>query len=109
LSGRIEREKDCIKKMLGIYCRDVHGTRGELCGDCRELLEYTGMRIDKCTFGPQKSTCAKCAIHCFKKDMRTRIKDVMRYAGPKMAYRHPVLSLMHYLDGFKKPQGHTGP
>ena len=109
MSGRIEREKDCIQKMLGIYCRGLHGTRGGLCGDCRELLEYTGLRIDKCTFGSKKSTCAKCAIHCFKKDMRARIKEVMRYAGPKMAYRHPLLSFLHYLDGFKKPRGHNRP
>jgi hypothetical protein len=26
----------------------------------------------------------------------------MRYAGPRMAWRHPLLSLRHWLDGFRK-------
>ncbi len=104
MSGRIEREKDCVARMIEIYCRDLHGTRG-LCEVCRGLLDYANLRIDKCVFGAEKGTCAKCAIHCYKKEMRARIKEVMRHSGPKMAYRHPVLSLMHFLDGFRKPQG----
>lgn len=105
MSGRIEREKDCVAKMVGIYCHDVHGARGGvLCEECRKLLDYADARIDKCVFGARKSTCAKCAIHCYKKDARERIKEVMRHAGPKMAYKHPVLSLLHFLDGFKKPR-----
>jgi hypothetical protein len=103
LSGRIEREKLCVEVMVGIYCRGVHGTKAGLCDECRELLGYAEARIDKCPFGPRKSTCANCTIHCYKKDMRAKVKEVMRYAGPRMSYSHPWLSLMHYLDGFKKP------
>jgi hypothetical protein len=29
--------------------------------------------------------------------MRERIREVMRYAGPRMLYRHPVLAGKHYL------------
>ena len=65
----------------------MHGTRGDLCEECRKLLDYTDVRIDKCVFGARKPTCAKCALHCYKKDMRERIKEVMRHAGPKMAYK----------------------
>ena len=75
MSGRIEREKDCVAKMVGIYCHDMHGTRGgALCEECRKLLDYADVRIDKCVFGARKSTCAKCAIHCYKKDMRAKDK-----------------------------------
>jgi len=102
-TGRIEREKDCITKMVEIYCEGVHGTRGGLCDGCRELLDYAVQRIDRCVFGAKKGACAKCAIHCFKKDRRESIKEVMRYAGPRMTYRHPVLSVMHFIDGLKKP------
>lgn len=104
MSGRIEREKECIEKMVGIYCKGVHGTKTGLCAECGELLKYADLRIDKCPFGPRKSTCAKCTIHCYKKDMRAKVKEVMRYAGPRMTYAHPWLSLMHYLDGFSKPR-----
>jgi hypothetical protein len=27
---------------------------------------------------------------------------VMRYAGPRMVWKHPVMSLRHWLDGFRK-------
>ena len=31
--------------------------------------------------------------------MRARVKDVMRYAGPRMTWRHPLLALDHMLSG----------
>ena len=103
MSGRIEREKDCVAKMVGIYCHDMHRTRGDLCEGCRKLLDYADVRIDKCVFGARKSTCAKCAIHCYKKDMRAKIQEVMRHAGPKIAYEPPVFSLMLiFWNGFKE-------
>jgi hypothetical protein len=30
--------------------------------------------------------------------MRARIRAVMRYAGPRMLFRHPVLAFFHLLD-----------
>jgi hypothetical protein len=41
--------------------------------------------------------------------MRERIRNVMRYSGPRMVYRHPVLALFHMVDGRrKKPIKNTG-
>jgi hypothetical protein len=37
--------------------------------------------------------------------MRARIKEVMRYAGPRMLYRHPILALWHQWDDFHGPKG----
>jgi hypothetical protein len=31
--------------------------------------------------------------------MRARVKAVMRYAGPRMLLRHPVLGIAHVIDG----------
>ncbi|MFC2093216.1 nitrous oxide-stimulated promoter family protein [Bacteroidota bacterium] len=31
-------------------------------------------------------------------EMKENIRTAMRYAGPRMFYRHPILSLLHYLD-----------
>ncbi len=111
MSERIRREKDCVARMIEIYCHDLHGglsrtgpgPADRLCEECRGLLDYANLRIDKCVFGSRKGTCAKCAIHCYNKTMRAGIKEVMRHSGPKMTYRHPWLSLMHFLDGFRKP------
>jgi hypothetical protein len=34
--------------------------------------------------------------------MKEKIRAVMRYAGPLMIYRHPILALFHFIDGFRK-------
>ena len=97
-SSRISREKRTIGAMLGIYCRGRHGLRS-LCSECQELLNYAHCRLDRCPFGSAKPTCVNCPIHCYKPTMRADIKEVMRYAGPRLIYSHPILAIMHLLDG----------
>jgi len=53
---------------------------------------YTG-DMSRCPFGPDKPTCAKCPIHCYKPQVRERVREVMRFAGPRMLLRHPVLAV----------------
>ena len=102
--SRIEREKKTVKAMLHVFCRGSHKTRDGLCDECRELLNYAMKRLTKCPFRSGKTTCANCQVHCYNPPMREKIKDVMRYAGPKMIYRHPVLAMFHFIDGFRKGQ-----
>lgn len=85
--------------MLSIYCRKRHGQGDTLCDACRELLDYARCRLDRCPFGEAKPTCAGCPIHCYKPSMRERVREVMRFAGPRMLLRHPVLAVRHLLDG----------
>ena len=101
-NSRVGRENKTIGAMVNIYCHDRHGTDGELCPDCRELLDYAHERLDKCPFGEDKPTCAKCTIHCYQSDMRERVTAVMRYAGPRMMSRHPILTMHHILGGMRK-------
>jgi hypothetical protein len=98
LPSRIVREKRTVRAMIGLYCRARHGQRGGLCADCAELMHYTECRLDACPFGADKTLCARCPIHCYRPTMRVRIKEVMRYAGPRMLWRHPVLALRHCWD-----------
>ena len=35
--------------------------------------------------------------------MRERVRAVMRYSGPRMLTRHPVLAVAHLADGRKTP------
>lgn len=99
MSGRIAREKRTIRAMIGIYCPAHHGGRGVPCDDCRELMDYALRRLDCCKFGDEKPTCADCPVHCYKPTMRGRVQTVMRYAGPRMMLRHPILAVLHLWDG----------
>ncbi len=98
---RIRREQRTITAMLGIYCRDHHGG-APLCEDCSRLLDYAHRRLDVCPFGEAKPACNHCQVHCYSATMRERVKQVMRYAGPRMLTRHPVLALGHILDKLRK-------
>ena len=97
---RLLRERDTIEKMVMLYCRSKHAQENSLCDECRELLAYASARLNYCKFGGQKPVCAKCPIHCYRPDMRAKVVAVMRYAGPRMLYAHPLLALRHILDGF---------
>lgn len=99
---RMLREQRTLEAMIAIYCRGKHQTRTGLCLECEALREYARQRLQKCPFQEGKTTCAQCSVHCYKPEMRQRIRSVMRYAGPRMAYRHPVLTLLHFVDGLRK-------
>lgn len=100
---RMERERLTIQKMIGIYCRYRHQAKsGELCNDCRELLDYALLRLTLCPFQEGKTTCGNCPIHCYKPVLREKIREVMRFAGPRMIRHHPLLAVGHMLDGLRK-------
>ncbi len=98
---RLVREARTIESMIQIYCHrkcgrhTADGTSKGLCTECQELFDYAVVRLNKCPFQEEKSTCANCKVHCYKPEMRERIRDVMRYSGPFMLYRHPYLAFMH--------------
>ena len=107
-SQRIRREKKTISIMIEMHCRDHHGTaQHNLCGECGALQAYAMQRIDQCPFCLAKPTCATCPIHCYKPDMREEVRQVMRYAGPRMLKRHPLLAVLHTIDGFRKVEAPT--
>ena len=68
-----------------------------LCPECAALLDYALRRLDSCRFGNGKPSCRKCPVHCYRADMRERIRTVMRWAGPRMIFRHPIAATRHLL------------
>lgn len=98
---RIAREIRTVAVMIDLYCRSRHG--GDTpCAECSELLVYASERLQACPFQEGKTTCARCPVHCFKPAMRDRIRAVMRYSGPRMLRRHPVLAVRHFMDRSRK-------
>jgi hypothetical protein len=101
LSPRLQREYKTVAAMISIFCKSHHKLH-DICGDCRELRDYALERLEKCPFGDDKPTCAKCPVHCYKPIMREKIREVMRYAGPRMIYRHPIMAIRHLFDRKRK-------
>jgi len=100
---RMRRERKTIESMFAIYCRDQHAApSGELCGECQALQDYALQRLERCPFQENKPTCANCAVHCYKPEMREQVRQVMRYAGPRMLLRHPMLAVRHLMDGKRR-------
>jgi hypothetical protein len=99
---RIIRERRTVEAMIRLYCREQHATGDGLCRECEALAGYAWQRLQKCPFQQGKTTCARCPVHCYKPDRRAQIRAVMRTAGPRMLFRHPVLALRHLLDGLRK-------
>lgn len=96
--ARRARELKTLETMIGMYCRHHHGG-GPLCTECAALGDYARRRLERCVFGDAKPTCANCVVHCYKAQMRERVREMMRWAGPRMLFRHPVLGILHMIDG----------
>lgn len=102
---RMQREQRTVERMIELYCRDHHQPAPLLCDECRELRDYARLRLERCPFQENKTTCGNCPIHCYKQEMREKIREVMRYSGPRMIWRHPLLAIGHLLDGRRKQPG----
>ena len=99
----LARELLTIGKMVGIYCSAHHDASDDrLCETCQEFMDYAEVRLQKCPYGEDKPTCANCPIHCYKPARREQARQIMRYAGPRMLLRHPILAITHQLDGLRK-------
>ena len=96
-----EQEKETVSLMIAIYCRKHHGGRS-LCADCAALTAYAQLRSDKCPFMDTKTFCSNCKVHCYKPDMREKIREVMRFSGPRMIFHHPVMAIRHLIESQKE-------
>lgn len=101
MMSRIEQERKTAERMIRLWCRNKEGNR-ELCPECAALAEYARQRLSRCPFGEHKPTCRRCTVHCYKPDMRERMRRVMRYAGPRMLFRYPVSALVHLWRELRK-------
>lgn len=90
--------------MIAVYCRKHHrpAADGNLCEECRSLLEYALARLDRCQHGNRKTSCRRCPVHCYSPANRERIRDVMRYVGPRMILIHPLMALRHLLSELRQ-------
>ncbi len=97
-----EREKTMVSQMISLYCKKNHKTKNGLCPDCAALAEYARARSDKCPFMETKTFCSNCKVHCYKPEMREKIRAVMRFSGPRMLFHHPIAAIRHVIETKKE-------
>lgn len=127
LKRKREREQEIVSQMIALYCKGNHfahrsallrergdemqrvregaalrerdsGERRDLCPECAELEAYAHARSERCPFMEEKTFCSNCTVHCYRPEMRERIRTVMRYAGPRMIFHHPVMAIRHMIE-----------
>ena len=94
--NKIEWEKRTVRKMIELYCRH-HLKQDTMTDEYRLLAEYACQRLDHCQFGETKKSCKKCPVHCYVPQMRQRIREVMRWSGPRMMFYAPKDVISHVL------------
>lgn len=94
--SKISYEKRIVEYMIGLYCRKNHHT-DDLCPDCETLKNYALDRLTKCPLGEDKPACKDCQIHCYKADMKNKIREVMHFSGPRMIIYYPLDYVKHLI------------
>ena len=101
INTKREREKAMVTQMIALYCQKNHHNKA-LCHDCAALADYARQRSDKCPFMESKTFCSNCKVHCYKPEMREKIRAVMRFSGPRMMFHHPVMAVRHLIETKKE-------
>lgn len=104
-TARIQRETKTISAMITLYCRKHHqADRPGICTQCKAIQDYAIKRLHNCPFIENKPTCGNCLVHCYNKEMQKKVRQIMRYSGPRLLLTHPILALRHILDSRITPQ-----
>lgn len=88
-----DKEKELLTIMISIYEKDHQ--------NLSELKEYAFKRIDCCPRKEEKTFCSSCPIHCYQKKYRDQIKEVMKYSGKRMLFKHPLITIKHLINTIK--------
>ncbi|MGI6033003.1 MAG: nitrous oxide-stimulated promoter family protein [Coriobacteriales bacterium] len=98
LSAKRARDARVVTTMIEMHCKGVHRTGKVPCPECAELIAYCSERVEQCPRAEEKTFCSSCPHPCYTPAMRERIREVMRWSGPRMLFVHPVLAVRHALD-----------
>ncbi|MDD7317298.1 MAG: nitrous oxide-stimulated promoter family protein [Prevotella sp.] len=94
--NKIEREKKTVRMMIEHYSRRKL-KQENVPEEYLRLAEYACRRLDRCRFGEQKTSCKTCPVHCYAPHERDMIRQIMRWAGPRMLLFAPIAAIRHML------------
>jgi predicted amidophosphoribosyltransferase len=95
---RIDRERHALTAQLHIYCRARHGAGQKLCSACADRQHYIAERMERCELRAAKPTCTTCAFRCYAPPQQVKLRAILRYAGPRLLRKHPLLALWLRFD-----------
>lgn len=106
-----KKDLKVLATFIHVYCESRHREEGNvplpeemaemcgkdvrLCSGCRALLDYALQKRRTCPLDP-KPSCKNCHIHCYSKEYRAKIREIMAFSGRKMIMRGRVDYLWHY-------------
>jgi hypothetical protein len=107
-----QQKKDIsvIAKFVEVYCAGKHRDTARsavalpagvgdrcLCPECASFLKYTVTKRLNCPLEADKPSCKHCRIHCYDKQHRQMVREIMSYSGRKLLLSGRVDYLWHYL------------
>lgn len=105
---RIAKDEKVLRAFIAVYCSEHHLNGGDTlpqsthhdhnrvyCSDCYALLNYALQRNERCPLTP-KPVCRHCTVHCYKTQMRDKIRKVMKFSGIYFVKRGRLDWLWHY-------------
>ena len=99
--GKIEKDKKTLYFLIDLYCQKNHSSTLNECNECNEVYKYAAKKLDACKFGENKPNCKKCTIHCYNKTTRSRIREIMRFSGPRIIFHRPYQYIRYALRAGK--------
>ncbi|MEC6814674.1 nitrous oxide-stimulated promoter family protein [Photobacterium toruni] len=100
LFGQLNSEFRTITAMIDLYClknHQINHKNFQRCDSCEQFSVYVKQRLDRCPYGEQKPSCKQCPIHCYKPQQKIKSQTIMRYSGPKMLIKHPIMAIKHLI------------
>lgn len=113
LTRQQAKELKVLLTFVRVFCKAKHGEETvspvslppevaalsgkpvSLCPECAALVAHAVQKRRKCPLDP-KPSCKHCHIHCYSKEYRARIREIMAYSGRKMIMRGRLDYLWHY-------------
>ncbi len=109
ITSRQKKDIRLLAKFVEVYCTGNHRTaehaplvlpeglgKRSLCPECTSFLEYGISKRLKCPLEAEKPTCKNCRIHCYDKQRREKVREIMAYAGRKLMMHGRLDYLWHY-------------
>ncbi len=100
MANRIDQEKDTLQKMVTLYCR--HRLKVKYIPESYEqLIAYAFRQLERCRWGAKKPNCHQCKVHCYAPDKRRQVREIMKWAGPRMIIYAPMKAMRYLINSMR--------